>query len=392
MRDNFSKWPVFSTEEVKAVSKVLKSGKVNYWTGSECKLFEKEFAEYIGMSYGISLANGTVALELALRVLDIGSGDEVIVPARTFIASASCIIACGARPIVSDIDVDSQNITINTIKQVVSKKTKAIIIVHLAGWPCDMDPILNYAKQRNLKVIEDCAQAHGACYKGKYVGSFGDAAAFSFCQDKIITTGGEGGMLLLRNRDLYEKAWAYKDHGKNLNATLRLRSNLTMGFKWTHDSFGTNWRMTEMQAAIGRIQLRKLDNWVEIRRCNADILTRSFQKISALRITKSNEDFYHSYYKYYVFIKPNVLKTGVTRDKIVNILQKLGVPCFVGSCPEIYLEKAFINAGLSPKRRFKIARELGETSLVFLVHHRLMKNDMIKMSEIVKKIMNRFTK
>lgn len=390
MKNSFSKWPYFASDEIAAVNNVLESGKVNYWTGSECKLFEKEFSEYVGMPYGISLVNGTVALELALRVLNVGCDDDVIVPARTFIASASCAIACGARPIVADIDINSQNITVDTIAQAMTQKTKAIIAVHLAGWPCDMEPILNYAKQHNLKVIEDCAQAHGAFYKGKPVGSFGDAAAFSFCQDKIMTTGGEGGMLLLRDHDLWQRAWAYKDHGKNLNTMSQPSSSL--GFKWAHDSFGTNWRMTEMQAAIGRVQLRKLTAWVQVRRRNAAILTECFRKIPALRITQPSEDFFHSYYKYYVFIKPEMFKSSITRDEIMAALNVAGVPCFVGSCPEIYLEKAFINANLSPKERFLVAKELGATSLMFLVHPTITAEGAGKMGEVAKEVINKFVR
>lgn len=384
------KWPYFESDEIESVAEVLKSGKVNYWTGSECKSFEKEYSEYVGMPYCISLANGTLALELALRALEIGVGDDVIVPSRTFIASASCVVACGAQPIVADIDRDSQNITVDAIAQVITPKTKAIIVVHLAGWPCDMDHILEYAKQHNLKVIEDCAQAHGARYKGKPIGSFGDAAAFSFCQDKIITTGGEGGILLLRDLNLWKKAWAYKDHGKNLDTILQPVTSL--GFKWAHDSFGSNWRLTEMQAAIGRIQLRKLDGWIKLRRRNASILTEYFKKIALFRVTQPSKDFFHSYYKYYVFVKPEMLKLGSNRNEIMQALQESGIPCFSGSCPEIYLEKAFVEAGLSLKERFEVARDLGETSLMFLVHPTLTEEDMHKMGDSIEKTLYQFVK
>jgi dTDP-4-amino-4,6-dideoxygalactose transaminase len=378
-------WPYFAEDEKLAVLKVLDSGKVNYWTGGECKFFEKEFASYIGCPYGIALANGTVALELALYALGIGTGDEVIVPCRTFIATASCVVARGAKPIVADIDQVSQNITAETISEVLTPKTKAIIVVHLAGWPCDMDPILDLAKKHGLKIIEDCAQAHGAKYKKKFVGSFGDAAAFSFCQDKIITTGGEGGMLLLKDVEVWKKAWAYKDHGKN--SSIISQSVQSLGFKWTHDSFGTNWRMTEIQAVLGRMQLQKLNDWVQIRRHNAEILTECFKNIPSLRVTIPAADYFHSYYKYYVFVRPEKLKSDWNRDKLIQEIKNEGVPCFSGSCPELYLEKAFIDANMSPKARFAVAKKLGETSLMFLVHPTLSVDDMLTNSAIIKKVM-----
>lgn len=385
MNNNFPKWPYFSSDEIDIVTKILQSGQVNYWTGEECKLFEQAYAKYLNVPYCISLANGTVALELALHALGIGAKDDVVVPARTFIATASCVVARGARPIVADIDRDSQNITIDTIERVITPKTKAIIVVHLAGWPCDMDPILDYAKRRNLKVIEDCAQAHGAFYKGKPVGSFGDAAAFSFCQDKVITTGGEGGLLVLHDIELWKKAWSYKDHGKNYELTSQ--SIFSPGFRWTHDSFGTNWRMIEIQAAIGRLQLGKLDDWVKTRRRNANILASCCEQFQALQITKPGEDFFHSYYKYYVFIKPEMLRQSWDRDKVISAIQAEGVPCFSGSCPEIYREKAFVDAGFIPKQRFRVSKELGETSLMFLVHPTLTAENMQTMCNVIEKIM-----
>ena len=270
----FAPWPYFARDEIEAARKVLESGKVNYWTGAEGRQFEKEFAEFVGCDYAVAVANGTVALELALYALGIGPGDEVVVPSRTFIASASCAVMRGAKPVVADIDPVSQNITAETIARVLSPRTKAIVAVHLAGWPCDMDPIKKLARDRGLYVIEDCAQAHGATYKGKKVGSLGDVAAFSFCQDKIMTTGGEGGMLTTSNREIWERAWSYKDHGKSYAEVYK--KDHPPGFRWLHESFGTNWRLTEMQAAIGRVQLNKLPQWVEKRRINAAVLKRAF--------------------------------------------------------------------------------------------------------------------
>ncbi len=384
-KNSFPPWPFFETDEINAVMATLSSGKVNYWTGEEGRLFEKEFADYIGSNYAIALANGTVALELALYVLGIGSGDEVITTSRTFIASASCAVMRGATPVLADVDPVSQNITVKTIKAVLTPKTKAIIAVHLAGWPCDMDPIMELARERGLKVIEDCAQAHGAKYKGRPVGSLGDIAAFSFCQDKIMTTGGEGGMMVTNDKNLWSKAWSFKDHGKSWNAVYERQH--PPGFRWLHESFGTNWRLTEMQSAIGRIQLRKLPLWLEERRKNASILSRCFSRIPSLRVTEPPPGIEHSYYKYYVFIRPEMLKRDWSRDKIIEAINAQEIPCFTGSCSEIYLEKAFDN-GIRPQQRLKIAKELGETSLMFLVHPTLMEANIIETCRVVEKVMS----
>src|SRR5215469_15856082 len=279
----FASWPHFEPDETEAVCDVLRSGKINYWTGDEGRQFEREFAAQAGCKYGVAVANGTVALELALCALDIGPGDEVIVPSRTFIASASCAVMRGARPILADVDRDSQNLTADTIRPLITARTRAIIAVHLAGWPCEMESILELAREHNLKVIEDCAQSHGATYRGRPVGSFGDVAAFSFCQDKIITTGGEGGMVTTNDAAIWERAWSFKDHGKSYDAVYNREHPI--GFRWLHESFGTNWRLTEMQSALGRILLKKLPAFVEARQKNAAVLTQSFSKIPGLRVT-----------------------------------------------------------------------------------------------------------
>lgn len=369
-----SPWPYFSQDEVDRVIRVLQSGKVNRWTGEENRSFEDEFAEYCGVSRSIALANGTVALELALYALGVGPGDEVVVTPRTFVASAGCAVLRGARPVFADVDRDSQNITAESIRAVLTEKTRAIIAVHLAGWPCDMDGIMALARERGLYVIEDCAQAHGALYKNKKVGSFGDMAAFSFCQDKIMTTGGEGGMLLTNREDLWKKAWDYKDHGKNFDSVYAPAEN--PGYRWLHDSFGTNWRMTEMQASIGRLQLRKLPDWLTIRKRNARILTEAFRDAPCLRVPLPPPYVRHSWYKYYVFIRPEGLRPEWSRDRILAELNQVSIPCFTGSCSEIYREKAFEGTGWVPSERLPTARDLGETSLMFLVHPTLTAENM----------------
>lgn len=381
----FAPWPYFDQDEIEAATAPLRSGKANYWTGTEGREFEKEFAAFAGCNHAIALANGTVALELALYALGIGAGDEVIVTPRTFIASSSCCVMRGAIPVLADVDPVSQDITVESIRPHITPRTKAIICVHLAGWPCDMDPIVELAQEHGLKVIEDCAQAHGATYKGRPVGSLGDVAAFSFCQDKIMTTGGEGGMLTTNDESLWRKAWEFKDHGKSYDAVYN-REHVP-GFRWLHESFGTNWRLTEMQSAIGRVQLRKLPDWTLARQRHAAILTESFSHIPALRITPAPPEIGHAMYKYYVFIRPERLVSGWDRDRIMNAINAEGIPCFSGSCSEIYLEKVFIDAGYGPVERLPVAKELGETSLMFLVHPNLSEADMIDTCHAVEKVM-----
>jgi len=385
----FPPWPNFSQEEVDAVSKILLSNKVNYWTGNEAREFEKEFSKFAGTDHAIALANGTVALDLALVGLGIGlhngglASDEVIVTPRSFMASVSTVVNAGAIPVFADVDLDSQNITPETVEPYITQNTKAIMCVHLFGWPCDMDGFKSMVegKGKDIKLIEDCAQAHGARYKGKPVGGLGDVAAWSFCQDKIMTTGGEGGMVTCDDPDLWKKMWAYKDHGKSWDSVYNKEHG--PGFRWVIDSFGTNWRMTEMQAAIGRIQLKKMPDWHKKRSANAKQLFKSLEPFSnndgLLRIPSprcngcssdcaKGTECQHAWYKFSAFVRPENLRAGNTRDKIVECIIDQGLPCMQGSCSEIYLEKAFDGTGYRPKKNLSNAKLLGQTSLLFLVH------------------------
>ena len=366
LNTKFSPWPSFTEEEANAARDVILSNKVNYWTGQETRSFEKEFAAWSGTEYAVALANGTVALDLALKALGIGAGDEVIVTSRTFLASVSSIVNAGAIPVFADVDLDSQNFTADTIRSVLTPRTKALICVHLAGWPCDMDPIMALANEHGLKVIEDCAQAHGAYYKGRPVGSIGHIGAWSFCQDKIMTTGGEGGMVTTNDRQLWADMWAYKDHGKSWEAVYEREH--APGFRWLHESFGTNWRMLEVQAVIGRIQLRRMQDWHRARLDNALAIWTAARLLPALRVPDLPDDEVHAAYKCYVFVRPQCLKPDWSRDRILNEIIARGVPAFSGSCSEVYLEKAFDNTDWRPAQRLANARELGETSMMFMVH------------------------
>lgn len=383
----FSPWPQFTDEEIEAVSMVLRSNRVNYWTGQECVEFEKEFASWCGASHAIALANGTVALELALKSLGVGPGDEVVVTPRTFIASASSIVAVGAIPVFAEVDRESQNITAETIAAVLSDKTRAVICVHLAGWPCDMDPIMELANEHGLFVIEDCAQAHGARYKGRMPGSLGHVSAWSFCQDKIMTTGGEGGMVVTNDEALWKRMWSYKDHGKNRDAVYSGASTSGTSFILIHDSFGTNWRMTEMQATIGRIQLKRMTQWHCARRENAYSILNAASNQPGLRVPHVPDDIEHAWYKCYVFIESEALKPEWTRSRVLAEINQRGVPCFSGICPEVYREKAFANTGWAPAERLPVARELGETSIMFLVHPTLTGEEIDKTCSVICEVM-----
>ncbi|MCX7739867.1 MAG: DegT/DnrJ/EryC1/StrS family aminotransferase, partial [Meiothermus sp.] len=351
---------------------------------------ERELAQYVGTKHAVALHNGTVALELALNAMGIGEGDEVITTPRTFIASASAAVMRGARPVFADVDRNSGLITPESIEKVITPRTKAIVVVHLAGWPADMDGIMALARRYNLWVIEDCAQAHGARYKGRSVGSIGHAGAWSFCQDKILTTGGEGGMLTLNDDALWERAWSFKDHGKSYDAVYRRQH--PPGYRWLHEDFGTNWRMLEVQAAIGRVALRKLDAWVEKRRENAHYLSERFRQIPALRVPEVPADLYHAYYKYYVYVRPEMLKPGWNRDRIMLAVSEAGIPCSTGSCSEVYLEKAFTRRGWQPAERLPVAKELGETALMFLVHPTLGLEHMRAVADAVERVMEEATR
>jgi dTDP-4-amino-4,6-dideoxygalactose transaminase len=385
LNTSFSPWPSFTKEEADAVRNVILSNRVNYWTGEECRRFEQEFAAWAGSQYAVAVGNGTLALDVALKALDVGPGDEVIVTSRTFLASVSCIVNAGAVPVFADVDRDSQNVTADSIREVLSPRSRAIICVHLAGWSCDMDPIMELAARHGLHVIEDCAQAHGALYKGRPVGSIGHIGAWSFCQDKIMTTGGEGGMVTTQDRALWSAMWSYKDHGKSWEAVHERQH--PPGFRWLHEGFGTNWRMMETQAAIGRIQLGRMPDWHKRRLANAERIWSTARLLPGLRVPVVPEHTTHAAYKCYVFVEPSRLQEGWNRDRILQELGARGVPSYSGSCSEVYLEKAFDDTGWRPATRLPNARELGDTSLMFLVHPTLTSDEMAKTCDALQEVM-----
>lgn len=367
MIEEKSVWPSFTEEEAQAVADVVRSNRVNYWTGQIGRSFEREFAGWTGVSHAVALANGTLALDLALKALGVGAGDEVIVTPRTFIASISCVVNAGATPVFADVDRDSGNISAATIAERISPRTRAVIPVHLAGWPCDMDAIMALADAHRFAVIEDCAQAHGACVGDRSVGGIGHVGAWSFCQDKIMTTGGEGGMVTTNDPALWQAMWSFKDHGKSWNAIYEREH--APGFRWVHESFGTNWRMLEVQAAIGRIQLARMADWTRRRTAIATRLAEALERHpGAVRVPLPAAGFTHAFYRLYGYVRPDGLRTGWNRDRIVAELSGAGVQVLHGTCSEVYLEKAFHGTPYRPAERLPVAREMGETSLMFLTH------------------------
>ena len=387
LNTKLSPWPSFSTEEAEAVKNILLSNKVNYWTGQECRLFEQEFAQYVGTKHAVALGNGTLALDVALKALGVGTGDDVIVTSRTFLASVSCIITAGANPVFADVDLNSQNITAQSIATVLTPNTKAIIVVHLAGMPAEMDDIMALAQEHGLYVIEDCAQAHGARYKDKAVGSIGHVGAWSFCQDKIMTTGGEGGMVTTNDSTLWEKMWSYKDHGKSYDAVYNRQH--PAGFRWLHEHFGTNWRMMEMQAVLGRIQLQYMPQWTQKRQEHANALSTLLSQFKCIRLVDVPDYIDHAQYKYYVFVKAEFLNSDWNRDRIAAEISATGYPCMQGSCSEVYLEKAFDNTPWRPEQRLPNAVELGETSLMFLTHPTITTDEMAEYLSTIESVLTK---
>ncbi len=378
-------WPHFDHDERAAVDAVLASGRVSYWTGEQGRLFEREFAAWAGVPHAVAVANGTVALEIALRAIGVGAGAEVIVPSATFIATASAVVACGALPVVVDVDRDTRCLTAKSVGSSLTARTAAIVVVHLGGFPADMEPILDLARSHRLLVVEDCAQAHGARRAGRRVGTYGDVAAWSFCQDKIMTTAGEGGAITTADADVWRRCWEYKDHGKNHHQAVIEPTHLS-GFRWLHDSFGTNARMTEVQAAVGRCQLRKVDGWVATRRAHAAHLSEGLRDLDALRLPDVPTGVEHAFYRYYVDLRTELLAPGWDRDRVVAALVAEGVPATHGGCSEIHRERAFRTAHIPP-RVLPNAAALSRTTLTLPLHHRMSCSDTDNVIAALRKVL-----
>lgn len=384
---SFYNWPFFSFEEIQSITKILKSKKINSLVSrdGQCAKFEKEFSKYIGNKYSVAMSNGSVALELALKTVGIKKKDQVIVTSRSFVASASCVLNIGAIPVFADIIYETQNIDPNSILKLINKKTKAIVCVHLAGLPCDIFKINTIAKKNNLKLIEDCSQAHGAQIKNRHVGTFGDISTWSFCTDKIISTGGEGGIVSTNKYFYFKKLWSLKDHGKNYDKFFS-KSKIDK-FTYIHDFEGSNYRMTEMQASLGRIQLKKLNKNLSRRRANAKIMNDCFKKINNIKLPIYNQNIKHSFYKYYIIINKKKLVRPYSINKIIDLIRKNNIPCSAGACPEIYLEKMFENN--KKVTNTPIAKLLNQSTICLEVHHKIERIELLNASKVIKAILTK---
>ncbi len=380
-------WPNFGASERDAVLRALDSGHLTYWSGNEGRHLEAEFASACGRTHAIAVANGTLALELALRAFGVGPGDEVVVPARTFIATASSVVAVGAVPVIADVDPHSGTLTAETTLPALSARTRAVIPVHLGGWPVAMEPLMRLARERDLIVIEDCAQALGGSLLSGPIGSGeSHAATFSFCGDKIVPAG-EGGMLVLDDEGAFERAWSYKDHGKSMQALEPAPVPGGQAFRWLVEEFGSNWRMPELSAALVRAGLAQLPIWHERRRENAHRLAAALTDTPGIRVPLPETGFEHAFYRLYAYLEPAALGAGWDRDRVVAAITAEGTPCQYGTCGEIYREQAFVRAGLAPAERLPGAASLHETAIAFFVHPTLEASDIDDTATAVRRVL-----
>jgi dTDP-4-amino-4,6-dideoxygalactose transaminase len=333
-------WPYFSEEMIQAAMEPLRTGQVNYWTGRVGMEFEQKFADWVGTRFGISTSNGTSALHVALASLGVGPGDEVITPSYTFIASSFCVLQAGAVPVFADVERETHTLSPESIRACLSPRTKAIIAVHLYGCMCDMDPIMQIAREHNLFVIEDCAQAHGGVYKGKKAGSIGHCNAFSFCQSKHFTTGGEGGCTVTDDEDVAWRCRSFRDHGYDVSERLRLLE-LEEKLPYIHNTWGYNYRMTEMQSAIGLECLKVLDNWnLANRRRNAAILDEALADEPYIwRLPVNTPERQNAYWLYPIILDTDKLR--VDARAFFKAVAAEGVPAGPVLWPQCYQEKVY---------------------------------------------------
>ncbi len=333
-------WPQFDEDAIAAVTAVLRSGKVNYWTGLKGMEFEEAFAAWQGSTYAVSCATGTAALHVALSALGIGPGDEVIVPSYTFIATSFAVVQAGAIPRFADVNIDDHCISIASAEKLLSTRTRAIIPVHLYGNVCDMDPLMAFAKAHDLFVIEDNAEAFGGKYKGRKTGTIGHMAACSFCQNKTFTTGGEGGMVTTDDEGLAWQARSVRDHGYDVKDRLNLLA-LEQKLSYIHNRVGWNYRMTEMQSAIGLSELARIDAWnLPARRRNARILMDALCGLP--QVTHLPIDTPERRNGWYVCaFSLDIERMHCTIDEFVAAAAAEGAPCWRVFWPQCHTERAF---------------------------------------------------
>ena len=338
--NNLAGWPQFDEKAIKAVEEVLRSGKVNYWTGPKGMEFEKKFAAWQGSKYAISTSSGTSALHIALASLGIGPGDEVIVPSYTFIASSFSVVQAGAIPRFADVNINDHCIRVESAEKLVNERTRAIMPVHLYGNVCDMDKVTAFAKRHNLFVIEDNAEAFGGVYKGRKTGTIGHIAACSFCQNKVFTTGGEGGMVTTNDEELAWQARSFRDHGYDVKPRLSLLE-LEQKLPYIHNMVGWNYRMTEMQSAIGLAELERIDTWnLPRRRRNAHIIIDAVKNLPQVICTPIDTEERRNGW-YVLAFSLNIENMNCDINQFVTACTAEGAPCWRVFWPQCHTERAF---------------------------------------------------
>lgn len=387
-----TKWPIHSEDEIDAVADVLRSGRTNYWTGEHGQAFEREWVEYTGAQHALTVTNGTTALELALHGIGtmITDGDEssvltynrelrirrrdaeVIVPCRTFMATASAVVTSGMNPVLADINSVTLNVTAETLEARRTPRTVAVIVVHYAGLPCDMPAIMEWANKHSIIVIEDCAHAHGARINGKHVGTFGAVGCFSFCVGKIISTGGEGGMVICNDDAIHARMAARRDHGR-----FQMVGNRDMTqFTYEVQEFGTNLRLTEMQSAIGRLQLKKLDGWNAKRNHIATIYRNAINGPGIRHPARADGRVWYLY---------NMQVFDRDRQDLLRRLNERGIPARIGGCPNLLMEPVFGGVGAPCPE----ADAVGERTLSLPVYPTMTLSDVEEVCTVVNEELKR---
>jgi len=362
--NTLASWPQFDDKAIKAVEAVLRSGKVNYWTGPQGMAFEKAFAVWQGSRYAVSVATGTAALHVALTALGIGPGDEVIVPSYTFIASSFSVVQAGAIPRFADVNIDDHCISVESAEKLVNKRTKAIMAVHLYGNICNMDKINAFAAKHRLYVIEDNAEAYGGSYKGKKTGTLGHIAACSFCQNKTFTTGGEGGMVTTDDEDLAWNARSFRDHGYDVKERLNLLE-LEQKLPYIHSVVGWNYRMTEMQSALGLAELERIDTWnLPRRRRNARIIMDAVRDLPQVKCRPIDTPQRRNGW-YVMAFSLDIDNMSCDIAQFVAAAGAEGAPCWKVFWPQCHTEAAFTQHNAFGKSGFPFtSREYADPTSV----------------------------
>jgi perosamine synthetase len=352
----FPTWPQLEPNDIGAVVETLKSSRLSQLSSNAVKDFESAFADLHGSKHCIAVNSGTSAIHAALVAMDIKAGDEVIVPSHTFIGSASPILYQQAIPVFADVDSKTFCVSTECLNDLMTERTKAIIAVHLNGQPAPVDEIVEYAKRRGIAVIEDVAQALGARLRGTRVGTFGHVACFSFWEDKIITTGGEGGAILTDDDEIASRIRRLRHHGEKLSQNTRLYSSVELGY---------NYRLTAMQAALGLSQLTRLESYVSARRSNAFLLTEGLRDITGLHTPCEVNGYMHCFWKYVCRVHSNGSQGEA--EPIVNKLQMAGIPAYRRYPTPLHRQPVFTAAG-HKQQKCVIADQLSHELFSLPVH------------------------